>query len=238
MGAHLLEVLLALVAERLSDLRSVLQCRAHLLVLHVEDAERARGALLLRIVVEHALVRVEPRVQALDIRRAARAVADRVELELVARDAERAQERVVVLEHLGVDGRVGRADALEGELVVLPVTTALGSRIAVHRRDREELDRLRLAVHAVLDVRAADRRGALRTERERAPGAVLERVHLLLHDVGAGARRALKELRVLEARGLDAAVAVERAEALHLTRHLLPQRLIGGKDVVRAARCP
>src|SRR5439155_5646405 len=87
-GAHLLEVLLALVAERLSDLRSVLQCRAHLLVLHVEDAEWARGTLLLRIVVENVLVRVEPRVQALDIRRAALAVADRVELELVARDAE------------------------------------------------------------------------------------------------------------------------------------------------------
>ena len=119
---------------------------------------------------------------------------------------------------------------------MLAVTAALRLVVAVHRRDREELHGLRLALHAVLEVRAADRRGALGAERKLASAPVLEDVHLLLHDVGPGPGRPLEELDVLEHRRLDAPVAVEVAQTLHLPRHLLPERLLGGKDVVRAAR--
>ena len=72
-------------------------------VLHVEDLQRARRALLARVVVEHVGVRVEPRVQPLDVRRAAVRVADRVQLQLPLRDAEPAEQLVVELDHLGVD---------------------------------------------------------------------------------------------------------------------------------------
>src|SRR5947208_2454314 len=91
---------------------------------------------------------------------------------------------------------------------MLAVAATARPAVAVHRRDRVRLHRLRLLREAVLDVRARDRRGALRAERERALAAVLERVHHLVDDVGGGAGRALEERRVLEARRLDARPAV------------------------------
>src|SRR5262249_52043641 len=59
---------------------------------------------------------------------------------------------------------------------------------------------------------------------------------LLLDDVGPAAGRPDDEVGVLEAGRDDAAVAVERAHLLHLSRHPLPERLLGREDVVRAAR--
>src|SRR5436190_13217848 len=146
------------------------------------------------------------------------------------------EKLLVELDDLGVERGIVGADRLERELPVLAVATALWAPVAVHRRDREELHRLRLPVHAVLDVGAADRGRALGPQRERAAASVLERVHLLLDDVRAGPGCAREEVGVLEARRLDAAVAVERAEALHLPRHPLPLRLFGGEDVVGSAR--
>ena len=96
-------------------------------------------------------------------------------------------------------------------------------------------DRLRLAVQAVLEVGAHDRRRRLRAERQRAVAAVGERVHLLRDDVRALARRAAKQLRVLEHRRVDPAVAVQRAQPLELPDHLLPERLLG-REGCRASR--
>src|SRR4029453_10079176 len=93
------------------------------------------------------------------------------------------EQLVVELDDLRVDRRVVGADRLDRELPVLAVAAALRRRIAVHRRDRVELERLRLAMEAVLQVRARDGPRALRAKRERAAAAVLERVHLLLDDV-------------------------------------------------------
>ena len=67
----------------------------------------------------------------------------------------RVEQLVVELDDLGVDGGVGRADRLDRELPVLAEAPALRRRVPVHGRDRVELDRLRLAVQAVLEVRAA-----------------------------------------------------------------------------------
>ena len=119
---------------------------------------------------------------------------------------------------------------------MLAVTALLRRRVAVHRRDREQLLRLRLAVEPVLEVGADDRRGSLRPKRQRATAAVFERVHLLLDDIRARARRAREELGVLEDGRLDAAVTGERAEALDLARDALPERLFGRQDVVRSPR--
>ena len=94
--------------------------------------------------------------------------------------------------------------------------------VAVHRGDREELHGLRVAMHPVLDVRAADRRRALRPQGQRPVRAVREGVHLLLHDVGARARRAREECRVLEDRCHDPPVAVQAAQPLDLARDALP----------------
>ena len=66
--AHLVEMRAAVVAQRLADLRRVVERGAQRGVLHVEDLQRARRALVPRVVVEHVGVLVEPRVQPLDVR--------------------------------------------------------------------------------------------------------------------------------------------------------------------------
>ena len=178
---------------------------------------------------------VEPRGQPLDIGRAALAAADRVQLQPVGGDPEPAQERVVELDDLGVDRRIVGSDRLDRQLPVLAVAAAAGGAVPVHRPDRVELLRLRLAVQPVLDVGAGDRRRALGAERQRPVGAVGERVHLLLDDVRSLPGRAQEELGVLEDRRLDRAVAVERGQPLHLAGHAPPQRLLGREDVVSPA---
>ena len=110
---------------------------------------------------------------------------------------------------------------------MLAVTALLRRRVTVHRRDREQLLGLRLAMKPVLDVRADDRRSSLRAERQRPAPTVLERIHLLLDHVGARARCPREQLGVFEDRRLDAPVAVEHAETLDLARDPLPERLFG-----------
>src|SRR5262249_34152329 len=104
---------------------------------------------------------------------------------------------------------------------------------AIHRRDREELHRLRVAVHPVLDVGPADRRGALGPQGEVAVAAVPELVHLLLHDIRALPRRALEERGVLEDGRHDLPVAVQGGEPLGLAHDPRPVRPLLVEDVVR-----
>ena len=192
---------LALVAERLADLRclrqDLLQAR-RLLREVVEHPQRARLPLGARLVVELVRVLVEPGAQLLEVRGAAVPVADRVQLEPPAPDLEAPQELGEELDHLGVDRRVVRPHRLDVELPELAELAALRRRVPVHGPDEEGLHRLWLSVQAVLDVRAGDRRRALRPERQRAVASVRECVHLFLDDVGAPAGRAREEPRVLE----------------------------------------
>ena len=89
-------------------------------------------------------------------RYAGRHFASPIELSCSSQDvyAEAPQQLVVELDQLRVDGGVGRADDLGAELPVLAVAAVLRPVVAVHRRDRVELHRLRLAVEAVLEVGA------------------------------------------------------------------------------------
>ena len=181
------------------------------------------------------VVLVEPRLQALEIRRPAVPVADRVEVQPVASDPEAPQELGVELEDLGVDRRVVRSDRLDRPLPVLSIAALLRTVVPVHRGHHVRLHGLRLAVEPVLDVGAADRRRPLRAECEHASAPVLERVRLLLHDVRALSGRAENQARVLEGRRRDPPVPVEGTDP-RPPRQPLPRRLLGREDVVRAAR--
>ena len=229
------EVLTAGVAQRLADRRRAAEKLLHALVLHVEDAQRRGRALRARLGVELGLVLVEPGGEPLDVRRPAVGVADRVEVEHAVPDAEPVGQRRVELDDLGVDRRVVGADRLDRELPVLAVPALLRAVVPPHRADRVELLRLRLAVQAVLEVGARDRRGRLRSQRERAAASVLERVRLLLDDVRALAGRADDQVGVLERGRVDPPVAVEGADRLHRRPRPLPERLLGREDVVRSA---
>ena len=162
-------------------------------------------------------------------------IADRVQVELPLGHAEPAQKLSVEADHLGVDLRAGRADRLERELPVLAVAAAARRAVAVHRRDRVRLHRLRPAVQAALEVGADDRRRALGPERERAVGAVGERVHLLVHDVRGLAGGAREQAGVLEPGRLDPAPAVVGGLLLHHADDV-PPAVVVRQDVVRPAR--
>src|SRR6184192_3413355 len=75
------EVLPAGFAERFADLGRIDEGGLDSLALDVEDAQRRRGPLLARLVVENVLVLVEPGVEPLEVRRPAVAIADRVQLQ-------------------------------------------------------------------------------------------------------------------------------------------------------------
>ena len=121
--------------------------------------------------------------------------------------AERAQQGAGKGDRLGVEGGVLRAQCLGPHLPELPVPPRLGALVAEEARQVPQLHRLAALVHAVFDVGAADRGGALRTQGQLAPARVLEAEHLLADDVAGGAHPAGEQLGGLEGGGLDAFVA-------------------------------
>ena len=118
--------------------------------------------------------------------------------------ADRLQQLGEQQDQLGVDRRVVGADRLGADLPELPEAPGLRALAAEEAAQVPQLHRLRLLVHAVLEVGAAHRRGALRAQGQRLARPLVERVHLLLHDVGRLADAAREQLGRLEGRGLDA----------------------------------
>ena len=107
-------MLAAGVAERLADLRRAAQRLPHALGFFTSKTRSGVVARLARASSSSsAVVLVEPGGRALDVRRPAVRVADRVQLQLLLRDAEPRRELVVQLDHLGVDGGIGGADRLD-----------------------------------------------------------------------------------------------------------------------------
>ena len=122
------EVVPARSAERLPDHRGLAQHllnRRWLLVEIVEHAEWVRHGLLARRCVQALGVRLEPRPELLEVGRTTVPASDRVELELVPGHPEPVQQRVVELDHLGVERRIVGADRLDGQLPELAVAAAL-----------------------------------------------------------------------------------------------------------------
>ena len=173
--------------------------------------------------IELGFVLVEPGLEASEVGRAAGAVANRVEKKRRL-NTERLEPGGLECDQLGVDGRVLAADRLDVELPELAEAALLRLGVAEHRRHHPGLDRLRLALQAVLDIGATNLGSGFGTKRERALAAIFEGVHLLGDDVGGLARAAREQLGLLEGRGDDAPVAVGVAKSLGLVQHPLPAR--------------
>ncbi len=109
-------------------------------------------------------------------------------------------------------GSVG-ADQLDVDLVELAVAALLRPLVAEHRAGVENLLRQGLR-QAVGDQRAADAGGAFRPQRDGITAAILERVHLLRHDIGGFARACGRTRAVSSKIGVCPFVeAVERGDA-------------------------
>ena len=163
-------------------------------------------------------------------------VADVVELERHAGQAERVVEAGQQIDDLCVDQRVAVADRLDAELRVLAKAAGLGAVVAEDRRDVEETHRLGERPHAVFQICPADVGRPLRPERQPVAAPVFEDVHLLFDHVRAGARASEKEVRILKHRRLDAPVAEAPADALARLQHKAPIGLVLGEQILRATR--
>ena len=147
---------------------------------------------------------------------ARRSSASPIEL-IVSRDAvgeaERAPQPREHHDLLGVDVGAGEAERLDVELVELPVAALLRPLVAEHRAAGPHALRP-LVGERVLDRGADDAGGRLGTQRQAlAVQLVLERVHLVLDDVGRVADAAHEQRRRLDDRHAQVAVAVLREHA-------------------------
>ena len=176
-------------------------------VVGIERAQRVLVDARADLIGEAVLVRAQVRLQLLAIGGARLRGAERAESQPHVSDAERLQQLGEQQDRLRVDGRVRGSDRLGPDLPELALTPRLRALVAEERRQVPELHRLRQLLHAVLEVGAADRRGPLRAQRQRAAAAVLERVHLLLDDVGRGADPPREQLGRLERGRLDLPIA-------------------------------
>ena len=180
-------------------------------------------------------VRAEVLAQRLDVARPVRGVADVVQHERHAAEAEPLHALHRQLQHLEVDRRVRVADGLDAELVELAEAPGLRPVVPEHGAEVVEPHRQRLVVQAVLQVGAADGGGPLRSERDLLPAPVLEAVHLLLDDVRLLADGAGEEGRILEDGRIDARVTERPGGLGNRAVHERPVALLLRQDVGRSS---
>src|SRR5262249_7866336 len=136
--------------------------------------------------------------------------------------------------HFRVHGRARLTEGFHVGLVELAIASRLRSLVAEHGADRVETDGLRLDLEPVLDVGAHEPGGGLGTEGERVAAAVLEGVHLLLDDVRLVADAPREELRALEEREANLAIAVGFEGGSARGLHTLPAPSLRGENVPHA----
>ena len=234
--ADLVEVLAILGAERVQQQRRVAHDLLGAGVLGVEGAQRVEVDAVAHVGAEAVGVLAQVGREALAVLGARVEAAERAQAQAQPLDAELAEQRVQQDDRLGVDGGVVGADRLGAQLPELAEAPGLRLLLAVVAAQVPELHRLGQLVHAVLEVGAAHRRGALGAQRQRAAAGVLEGVHLLLDDVGRLPHAAGEELRGLEGRRLDAPVARGLEDRARGSLEVRPRGGLLGQHVVRAAR--
>ncbi len=194
-------------AEMVEQPGRALHHRTRARVIGVEGAQRVVLDARADILGELLLVGTQVGLQALAVLAAALGASEARESQAHLSDLELGEQRGQQHDRLGVHGRVLRAQRLGPHLPELAVAPRLGALVAEEARQVPELHRLAALVHPVLHIGATDRGGALRAQRERAPGGVLEREHLLTHDVRRGAHPTREQLGGLHGGGLDALVS-------------------------------
>jgi hypothetical protein len=135
---------------------------------------------------------------------------------------------------LGVDVRPGMAEGLDVDLVELAVASLLRPLMAKQRHLAPQAQRP-VVERVVLDHRPHDSGGGLRPERQPvAVHRVLERVHLLLDDVGHLAEATHEERRRLDDRRAHVAVGIALHQGADARLEPFPARRFGRQDVVHA----
>ena len=222
--------------QALEELRRAFDQILHRRVLAVENAQRIGVQTALRVVVEQRGMPLEVLDQVGAVRAPLVRVADRIEGEVNAvGKAETSPQPREQHDLLGVDVGSGEAQRLDVELVELAVAALLRPLVAEHRARRPHPLRPFVG-EVVLDRGADDAGGRLRTQRQAlAVQLVLERVHLVLDDVGHRADAAHEQRRRLDDRHAKVAVAVLAKHVADRVLENFPERGLVGQHVVHAA---
>ncbi len=204
--------------------------------LAVEDPERVLVQAALAVGAQLGAARLQGGPDHVLVAGAVLGVAEVVEVDLEIGKPQPQEELVHRRQQLGVGQRRVGPDDLQADLGELAVPPVLHPLVPEHRPEVVHAQRLGAVAEAVLEPRPGDAGRPFRPQRERAPLAVGEGVHLLVHDVGGLAHRAHEQLGRLEHRGADLLPA-ERAEHLPGDRlHRLPEATLGRQEVAGAAR--
>ena len=136
-------------------------------------------------------------------------VAERVDLDLESlREVEPPEELDEHRDHFGIERRVLVAERFHVELMELAIPARLGPLVPEHGPHGVQLDGLRVHEQTVLDVRAQEPGRRLGPQRHGIAAPILERVHLLLNDVGRLADAPGEEFSALKDRQANLLIAV------------------------------
>src|SRR6185369_2201842 len=209
----------------------VLQLR----ILAVENAQRIAFEAPQAVGVELRLMAREVLDQLFTIDPPRSGRAERIEMQLDALQPQRAQQPRAEHDQLRVDVGTGKAECFGIELIELAEAPRLRPLVTEHRTGAP--DALPLVVQqAVADHRAHDAGGRFGTQRQGVAARILEGEHLLLHDVGELADRALEQRRVLDDRHADFLVAVRGEQLARDAFEAMPARDVRREDVVHSTR--
>jgi hypothetical protein len=228
---HFVVVRTAGVAEMIDHQRRMLHGRATALVLAVEQAQRialeARAAVVAEPVRDRAAVVGE----LLPVGGPAGRVAERVHVDAHAAHTDRFTDVDDQRDRLRVGGRVLASEQLGADLRELAVASFLRALAAEHRtRVPETRDGLG-PCETGFEVGPHERGRAFGAQRNPGAVAVLERVHLLLDDVGGVADRPLEELNLFEKRELYLPESIGIQHPLSRGQQLAPAARFGGQHV-------
>ena len=223
-------------AEMIDDARRIaLQCLV-LRILRIEEPQRIalepRSALL----AQPGQMRPVVVAQQLAVRRPADLVANAVEVKRHAGHLEPGKPVPPQHDGFDVEERAPIADGFDPELmefVESPGLRAFGTEIGAQV---VEPHRLRLELHAGIEVGAHDGGRSLRSQRERTPTAIVEREHLFAHDVGRFAHATDEQVGCFEDRRLDALVAKPSCHVPCGSLQRCPVRLVRRQQVLCATR--
>ena len=230
-GAQLREVLAVACVEELVKSGRVAHGGAIALVFGVEDAERVGPEAPLRFGRQRRELRRQVGDERVAVPGARLGAAQRVDEDLDAGDLQLGEESDEHVNHLGVAPGPLVAEDLRAELGELPVAPALGALGPEHRPDVPPARHRLALLDGVLDVRPCRAGRALGAQGQRL-AVVLERVHLLLDDVGHFADGPHEERRRLDVRRAHLAKAVQAHRAGVRALDALPAPDLVGQHVV------
>src|SRR6185312_7809023 len=207
--AHFFKMIATRIAQVIEDRRKSIDDGLILRHLAIEHPQRVRVHTPLAIATQPWSHFLERLAQTQDKLWPAIVIADRINQQLESIEASAQQYLHHHLDHLGVHGRRFRSNRFGADLKKLPVAALLRALPPEHRPHVVELRNAGLLVEPVFEIRAHHRRRGLGSQRQRTPVAILERVHLLAHDVGVRSNAAREKLRLFENRRANLSV-IER----------------------------